>query len=117
MGWQTWQAVKALFEVFPDEFHGWVKGAPAQVEQEAAARIGLCESQVAYAEFESDGADRGFAAAVQRLAAANGVHPGILFALRRGKSEAYASIWWDLKSDVDSDTPAVGWAAIQSLDS
>ena len=102
-------AVKALFEVVPDEFHGWIKGTLAQFENEAAARIGLCESLVACAESESDGTDRGFAAAVQRLAADNGVHPGILFALRREKPEAYASIWWDLKPDADSDTPAIGW--------
>ena len=102
-------AVKALFEVVPDEFHGWIKGTLAQFEKEAAARIALCESLVACAESESDGSDRGFAAAAQRFAADNGVHPGILFALRRGKPEAYASIWWDLKPDADSDTPAVGW--------
>ncbi len=109
--------VEALFDVVPDEFHGWIKGILAQFEKEAAARIDLCESLVTRAESESDGTDRGFAAAAQRLAADNGLHPGILFALRQGKPEAYASIWWDLKPDADVDAPAVGWAARQAPNS
>ena len=109
-------AVKALFEVVPDEFHGWIRGTLAQFEDEAAAGIELCESLVARAESESDGTDRGFAAAAQRLAADNGVQPGILFALRKGKPEAHASIWWDLKPEANSDTPAIGWPTTQSED-
>lgn len=101
--------VEALLDVVPNEFHGWIKGTLAQFEREAAARIDLSESLVIRAAAESDGTDRGFAAAAQRLAADNGLHPGILFALRRGKPEAYASIWWDLKPDADSEAPAVGW--------
>ena len=99
--------VEALFDVVPDEYHGWIKGMLSQFQKEAAERIDLCESLAARAEAESDGTDRGFAEAAQRLAAENGLHSGILFALRRGKPEAYSSIWWDLKPDPEVDGPVV----------
>ena len=68
--------VEALFDVVPDEFHGWVRGTLAQFENEAAERIYLSESLVVRAEAESDGTDRGFAEAATRLAAGNGMHAG-----------------------------------------
>ena len=78
----------------PEEFQGWYDAAAAEMVAAADTRIGLYEQLTAQAEkAAADSTDRAFAAAAQRLAAAHGLHPGPMFALRNGRADARLAIW------------------------
>ena len=51
--------------------------------------------------------DRAFAAAAQRLAAGNDVHPGPIFALRKGRADALLAIWAQTKPSGPGDPVTV----------
>ena len=90
--------VEGLRSMLPEEFLPWFDAAVAEASDAAGERIRLYETLTHRAVQEADdGSDRGFAAAVQRLAADNGVHPGPMFSLRRGRKDAQFAIWRQTK--------------------
>ena len=54
-----------------------------------------------------DDSDRAFAAAAQRLAADNDVHPGPIFALRKGRADARLAVWGQTKPSGHGDPATV----------
>ena len=56
---------------------------------------------------DDDDSDRAFAASAQRLAAGNDVHPGPIFALRKGRADARLAIWGQTKPSGHGDPVTV----------
>ena len=90
--------VEGLRATLPEEFLPWYDAAAAEVTTKADERIRLYESLAREAATDAaDDSDRAFAAAAQRLAADNDVHPGPIFALRQGRADARLAIWAQTK--------------------
>ena len=90
--------VEGLRTALPEEFLPWYDSEVASCTARADERIRLYESLARRAAAGAAGdSDRAFAAAAQRLAADNGVHPGPIFALRNGRVDARLSIWAQTK--------------------
>ena len=90
--------VERLRATLPEEFLPWYDAAVAEVTSGADERIRLYESLTVQAAADApDDSDRAFAAAAQRLATDNDVHPGPIFALRNRRADARLSIWAQTK--------------------
>ena len=90
----------------PEEFWPWYDVCAAEFHTAAASLIGRYESLVDRARRESTpGNDRGFAEAVMRLSSEADLPSGPMFAIGRGRPEAYASIWTQLRPHGTGDTP------------
>ena len=101
--------VAGLRSTLPEEFLPWYDAAVAEVRTKADERIGLYESLTRQATTNAaDDSDRAFAAAAQRLAEDNGVHPGPIFALRKGRADARLVIWAQTKPSGPGDPVSVG---------
>ena len=85
--------VEGLRSTLPEEFLPWYDAAVAEITAKADERIRLYESLAREATMDAGDSDRAFAAAAQRLAADNDVHPGPIFALRKGRADACLAIW------------------------
>ena len=96
--------VKGLRGTLPEEFLPWYDAAVAEVTAKADERIRLYESLTRQAATDAaDDSDRAFAAAAQRLAADNDMHPGPIFALRNGRADARLAIWGQTKPSGHGD--------------
>ncbi len=96
--------VEGLRATLPEEFLTWYDREIADCTARADERIRLYESLARQAAADAgDGSDRAFAAAAHRLAANSGVHPGPIFALRKGRSEARLAIWAQTKPSGPGD--------------
>ena len=96
--------VGGLRSTLPEEFLPWYDAAVAEVTAEADERIRLYESLTREAAMDAaDNSERAFAAAAQRLAADNDVHPGSMFALRKGRPDARLAIWAQTKPSGPGD--------------
>ena len=90
--------VVGLRSTLPEEFLPWYDAAVAEVTAKANDRIRLYESLAREAAMDAaDDSDRAFAAAAQRLASDNDMHPGPIFALRNGRADARLAIWAQTK--------------------
>ena len=90
--------VERLRATLPEEFLPWYDAAVAEVTSGADERIRLYESLSVQAAADApDDTDRAFAAAAQRLATDNDVHPGPIFALRNRRADARLAIWTQTK--------------------
>ena len=90
--------VEGLRATLPEEFLPWYDAAVAEVTAEANKRMCLYESLAREAAMDAaDDSDRAFAAAAQRLASDNDMHPGPIFALRNGRADARLAIWAQTK--------------------
>ena len=89
--------VEGLRSTLPEEFLPWYGAAVAEVTAKADERIRLYESLAREATMDAGNSDRAFAAAAQRLAADNDVHPGPIFALRKGRADVRLAIWGHTK--------------------
>lgn len=89
-----------------EEFWPWYDACVAEFRAAADGLIDRYESLVEKAQQESTpGDDRGFAEAVLRLSSEAELHSGPMFAIARGRTEAYASIWTQLRPHGTGDTP------------
>ena len=96
--------VEGLRAVLPEEFLPWYDSEVAACTARAGDRIRLYESLARRAAAEAiDDSDRAFAAAAQRLAADNGVHPGPVFALRNERADARLVMWAQTKPSGPGD--------------
>ena len=96
--------VGGLRSTLPEEFLPWHDAAVAEVTAEADERIRLYKSLTREAAMDAaDNSERAFAAAAQRLAADNDVHPGPMFALRKGRPDARLAIWAQTKPSGPGD--------------
>ena len=94
--------VEGLRAALPEEFLPWYDSEVADCTARADERIRLYDSLARRAAADAtDDSDRAFAAAAQRLAADNGVHPGPIFALRNGHADAPLAIWAQTKPQGD----------------
>lgn len=90
--------VEGLRATLPEEFLPWYDATVAEVTSGANERIRLYESLTVQAAADApDDSDRSFAAAAQRLATDNDVHPGPIFALHNRRADARLSIWAQTK--------------------
>ena len=100
--------VEGLRSTLPEEFLPWYDAAVAEVTARANERIRLYESLTREATMgAADDSDRVFAAAAQRLAADNDVHPGPIFALRKGRADVRLAIWGHTKPSGHGDRATV----------
>ena len=100
--------VEGLRATLPEEFLPWYDSAVAEVTAKADERIHLYESLAHEAAIDAAGdSDRAFAAAAQRLAADSDVHPGPIFALRKGRADARLAIWGHTKPSGHGDPATV----------
>ena len=82
----------------PEEFLSWYDREVADITSRAEERIRLYESLTRQAAADAaDNSDRAFAAAAQRLATDNDLHPGPIFALHKGRADARLAIWAQTK--------------------
>ncbi len=89
-----------------EEFWPWYDACVAEFRDAAEHLIGRYESLVRRARQESaPGDDRGFADTVMRLSSEAELHPGPMFAIARGRADAYPSIWVQLRPHGTGDTP------------
>ncbi len=99
--------VEGLRAALPEEFLPWYDSEVADCAATADERIRLYESLAHRAAADAtDDSDRAFAAAAQRLATDNGVHPGPIFALRNGRADARLAIWAQTKPSGPGDRPS-----------
>ena len=90
----------------PEEFWPWYDACVAEFHRAAEQLIGRYESLVNEARRESaPGDDRGFAEAAMRLSVEADIPSGPMFAIGRGRPEAFASIWTQLRPHGTGDTP------------
>ena len=90
----------------PEEFWPWYDACVEEFRNAADRLVEQYESLVRQARSESAGeGDRAFAEAVKRLSAEHDLHSGPMFAMHRGRSEAYASIWTQLQPVGPADSP------------
>ena len=100
--------VEGLRSTLPEEFLPWYDAAVAEVTAKADERIRLYESLAREAAMDAaDDSDRAFADAAQRLAADNDVHPGPIFALRKGRADVRLAIWGHTKPSGHGDRATV----------
>ena len=100
--------VVGLRSTLPEEFLPWYDAAVAEVTAKANDRIRLYESLAREGAIDAaDDSDRAFAAAAQRLASDNDVHPGPIFALRKGRADACLAIWGHTKPSGHGEHAAV----------
>ena len=98
--------VEGLRAALPEEFVPWYDSEVADCTAKADERIRLYESLARQAAADAtDDSDRAFAAAAQRLAADNDVHPSPIFALRNGRADARLSIWAQTKPSGPATAP------------
>ena len=102
------EPVEGLRNTLPEEFLPWYDAAVAEVTAKATERIRLYESLAREAAMDAiDDSDRAFAVAAQRLAAGSDVHPGPIFALRKGREDARLAIWGQTKPSGHGDPVTV----------
>ena len=90
----------------PEEFWPWYDACVAEFRADADTLIDRYESLVARARGESAPGDaRAFAEAVMRLSAEADLSSGPMFAIARGRPDAYAPIWTQLRPHGTGDTP------------
>lgn len=90
--------VDGLRAALPEEFLSWYDREVADITSRAEERIRLYESLTRQAAADAaDDSDRAFAAAAQRLATDNDLHPGPIFALHKGRADARLAIWAQTK--------------------
>ena len=90
----------------PEEFWPWYDACVAEFGDAAERLIGRYESLVDQARrTSSPGDDRGFAEAVMRLSSEADLPSGPMFAIARGRGDAYTSIWVQLRPHGTGDTP------------
>ena len=99
--------VEGLRSTLPEEFLPWYDAGVAEVTAKATERIRLYESLAREATMDAGDSDRAFAAAAQRLAADNDVHPGPIFALRKGRADVRLAIWGHTKPSGHGDRATV----------
>lgn len=98
--------VAGLRATLPEEFHRWYETAAAQAAAKAGALVARYERLAAQASSEAiDGSDRAYAEAAQRLAGLHGLHPGPLFAIRRGRLDVLAGVWAQTRPAATADRP------------
>ena len=103
--------VRSVRADLPEEFWPWYDACVAEFHTAADGLIGRYESLVDQARRESTpGDDRGFAEATKRLSSQAGLPSGPMFAIQRGRPEAYTSIWVQLRPHGTGDTPQWPWA-------
>ena len=101
---QSEDPVDGLRAALPEEFLSWYDREVADITSRAEQRIRLYELLVRQAAADAaDDSDRAFAAVAQRLAADNDVHPGPIFALRKGRADARLAIWAQTKPSGPGD--------------
>ena len=89
-----------------EEFWPWYDACVAEFRAAADGLIDRYESLVEKAQQESTPGDaRAFAEAVKRLSSQADLPGGPMFAIARGRPEAYASIWTQLRPHGTGDTP------------
>ena len=90
--------------VISEEHLEWFDAQAAQLHTAATKRIALYRKLLTQAKQTAvDDSDKAFALAAQQAANEAGVHPGPLYALRRGRREALLWLWRDIKPE---PTPA-----------
>ena len=98
--------VSSLRADLPEEFWPWYDASVEEFRTAAGRRVEQYESMVRRARAESVGAgDRGFAEAALRLSSEHGLHSGPVFAINKGRPEAYTSIWAQLRPAGGGDSP------------
>ena len=111
--------VGGLRATLPEEFLPWYDSAVAEVTAKANERIRLYESLAREAAIDAAPLRRvgattpivaAFAVAAQRLAAGSDVHPGPIFALRKGREDARLAIWGHTKPSGHGDPATVSAA-------
>ncbi len=96
--------VEGLRAALPEEFLAWYDRKVGDCTARADERIRLYESLARRAAADAtDQSDRAYAAVAQHLAADAGVHPGPLFALRKGQAGARLAIWAQTKPSGPGD--------------
>ena len=90
----------------PEEFWPWYDACVAEFRSAADRLIGRYESLVDQARRESSSGDaRAFAEATLRLSSQADLPSGPMFAIARGRADAYAPIWTQLRPHGTGDTP------------
>ena len=90
----------------PEEFWPWYDACAAEFRAAAERLIGRYEALVDQARrTSSPGDDRQFAEAVMRLSSEADLPSGPMFAIARGRADAYPSIWLQLRPHGTGDTP------------
>lgn len=90
----------------PEEFWPWYDACAAEFRGAAERLIGRYEALVDQARrTSSPGDDRRFAEAVLRLSSEADLPSGPMFAIARGRADAYPSIWLQLRPHGTGDTP------------
>ncbi len=98
--------VRSVRADLPEEFWPWYDACVEEFRTAAGRLIGRYESLVDQARRESaPGDDRSFAEATKRLSSEADLPSGPMFAIRRGRPEAYTSIWVQLRPHGTGDTP------------
>ena len=98
--------VSSLRADLPEEFWPWYDAVVEEFRTAAGRRVEQYESLVRRARAESvGGGDRGFAEAALRLSSEHGLHSGPMFAIHKGRPEAHASIWTQLRPTGGGDSP------------
>ena len=96
----------------PEEFWPWYDACVAEFHTAADGLIGRYESLVDQARQESAPGDaRSFAEVTERLSSEADLPSGPMFAIQRGRPEAYTSIWVQLRPHGTGDSPQLPSAA------
>ena len=98
--------VRSVRADLPEEFWPWYDACVAEFHAAADCLIGRYESLVDRARRESAPGDaRSFAEVTERLSSEANLPSGPMFAIQRGRPEAYTSIWVQLRPHGTGDSP------------
>lgn len=103
---RTPDPVRGLRGDLPEEFWPWYDAAVRELRTASRRRIEEYESLVRMARSESGATGgRDFAEAALRLSSERRLHSGPVFALNKGRTDVYASIWTELRPADGGDKP------------
>ena len=103
---RTPDPVDGLRADLPEEFWPWYDAAVREIRAAAGCRIDEYESLVGMVRSESGATGgRDFAEAALRLSSERGLASGPVFALNKGRTDVYASIWTELRPAGGGETP------------
>ena len=103
---RTPDPVDGLRADLPEEFWPWYDAAVSELRTAAAHRIEEYESLVRMARAESGATGgRDFAEAALRLSTERGLASGPVFALSKGRTDVYASIWTEHRPAGGGESP------------